>query len=1054
MLPGQAQQPLRGKVIAARDQSALPGATVIIRGTSQGTTTDASGLFTLPAVPDTATLLVRFLGYQAQTVPLRLPLAQPLVIALTESESQLREVEVSTGYQTLPQERATGSFAQLTKAELSEQVSTDVLSRLESVASGLTVDRSTSQSGGRLLIRGLSTIQGPKSPLIVVDNFPYEGDITNINPNDVESVTILKDAAAASIWGARAGNGVVVITTKKGRFNQPFRMELNSNVTVSEQPDLSYIRQMASSDYIDVEQLLFSKGYYNSKINSSSRPALSPVVELLRQQALGTVSEDEVAAQLSAWRGVDVRDEFTRHMYQSAVNQQYSLSLQGSSEVNAWLVSAGYDHNTSELDAGYERLNLRLQHTLRPVKNLEFSTDLYYTRSQRNSGKPGYGQISTTSGSLYPYARFADEAGNALPIAKDFRQSYITTAGAGKLLDWQYYPLEDYRHARSTADLQDVLGNLGLSYRLPGGLAATLRYQYQRQQTTGESLLDAQSYAARNLVNLYTQLDPQTGEVTYAIPKGGILDLSTDLVQAHSARGQLSFDRDWAHHRLSVLAGVELRHAAATGNANRLYGYDPSVLTFGYVDYTQAYLTFINGRQAPIPAGTNLYDRTTRFASLFANTAYTYRGRYTLSASARRDGSNLFGVQARERWNPLWSAGLAWDLAAEPFYGLDFLPYLKLRATYGYSGNVDPGRAAVTTMAYLMPSPYTLDTYAVFSSYANPALTWERAGMLNLGLDFRLRGEVLSGSLEYFRKKGTDLFGQELLDYTAGAGTSIVKNVASMQGRGVDLTLSSRNVRTPSFGWTTDLKASYYRDEVTEYFQGNQMASRFVTSVPAISAAPGRPVYGIYSYRWAGLDPQTGNPQGYVEGQVSQDYTALSGFQVQLSDLKYHGSALPTFYGSLGNTLSYKGFSLTARLTYKLGYYFRRSSLSYSNLFASGLGHADYAERWQQPGDEAHTDVPSLVYPAVSRRDSFYAGSEALVERGDHVRLQYITASYTLDRSRYKRLPFQRLQLQLNASNLGLLWRANKHGLDPDYALGYYALAPARSYAVGLKASF
>lgn len=237
MLPGQAQQPLRGKVIAARDQSALPGATVIIRGTSQGTTTDASGLFTLPAVPDTATLLVRFLGYQAQTVPLRLPLAQPLVIALTESESQLREVEVSTGYQTLPQERATGSFAQLTKAELSEQVSTDVLSRLESVASGLTVDRSTSQSGGRLLIRGLSTIQGPKSPLIVVDNFPYEGDITNINPNDVESVTILKDAAAASIWGARAGNGVVVITTKKGRFNQPFRMELNSNVTVSEQPD-------------------------------------------------------------------------------------------------------------------------------------------------------------------------------------------------------------------------------------------------------------------------------------------------------------------------------------------------------------------------------------------------------------------------------------------------------------------------------------------------------------------------------------------------------------------------------------------------------------------------------------------------------------------------------------------------------------------------------------------------------------------------------------------------------------------------------------------------
>ncbi|GAB3832880.1 hypothetical protein GCM10028895_51200 [Pontibacter rugosus] len=181
---------------------------------------------------------------------------------------------VSTGYQRIPQERATGSFAQVSEATLQEQVSTDILSRLEAVASGVSVDRS--RLTPELMVRGLSTINGPATPLIVVDNFPYEGDIGNLNPNDVESITVLKDAAAASIWGARAGNGVIVITTKKGRFNQPLTVGFNSSVSVSQEPDLSYLQQMKASDFIDVEQFLFEKGYYRGQLASSGRPVLSP----------------------------------------------------------------------------------------------------------------------------------------------------------------------------------------------------------------------------------------------------------------------------------------------------------------------------------------------------------------------------------------------------------------------------------------------------------------------------------------------------------------------------------------------------------------------------------------------------------------------------------------------------------------------------------------------------------------------------------------------------------------------------------------------------------
>ncbi len=1050
---GMAQHPVSGKVVSAKDNSALPGASLVLKGTQTGTTTDAEGQFTLPQVPDKGVLLVTFLGYTPKEVALPLPLSQPLVIALEENASQLREVVVSTGYQHIPQERATGSFAQVSQERLSEQVSTSVMGRLEAVASGLTTDRGTG-SQGRLTVRGLSTIMGPRDPLIVVDNFPYEGDIHNINPNDVESITILRDAAAASIWGARAGNGVIVITTKQGRFNQPLSVEFNTNVTIIDKPDLSYINQMSSADYIEVEQLLFDKGYYNSAINSSGKPPLSPVVETLLLKAGGTLSASEADARIDRLRQLDVRDAYSKYMYQRAVNQQYSLGLRGGSAQHAWLLSAGYDRNADNLDATYSRLNLHLQQTLRPLKNLDLTIGLYYTQSRNASGRLAYGEGTSSTARLYPYTQFADPAGNPLPVIRDYRQSYKETAGGGRLLDWNYYPLEDYRHDRTTTNLQDVLGNASLNYRLPLGLEAAVRYQYQRQQTATEHLQDAQSYAARNLVNYYTQIDPATGAVTYGVPKGGTLDQGSSLLEAHNARGQLNFNRTWGDHEVAALSGGEVRHARTTGSNTRRYGYDENSLTSGLVDYVNLYPSFINGSLSFIPDNSSMSDRLNRFVSVFANGAYTYGQRYTVSLSARQDASNLFGVRANDRWNPLWSSGLSWDISREPFYQLAFLPYLKLRATYGFSGNTDQSKSAVTTMLYSVPSPYTLDPYAVYDSYANPDLRWEKARMTNIGLDFRLKDNRLSGSVEHYRKKGTDLFGRELLDYTSGISSSIVKNVANMKGRGIDIQLHSTNLQLASFRWTTHLNASFAREEVTEYYVNNLNGSNFVSAVPTVSAQVGKPVYAIYSYKWAGLNPQTGDPQGYVDGEVSTDYTALTGSSTQLSDLKYHGSALPTAYGSLGNTFSYGRFSLTARLTYKAGYYFRRQSFSYGMLFSAGQGSSDYADRWQQPGDENHTDVPSLVYPANSRRDSFYNGSEALVEKGDHIRFQYLTASYELTKESWKQLPFHRLQAYFNVSNLGLIWAANKKGIDPDYSLNRYAVPPARSYALGLKASF
>ena len=1048
LVTARAQQ-ARGRVISAADSTPLPGATVRLLGAATGTTTDQHGDFSLAGGQPGDTLRVSFVGFVPRDLLLREPPADGLVVALQPDERALQEVVVSTGYQRLPRERATGSFAQVESDQLREQVSTDLLSRLEAVASGVTVDRSGLQP--QLVVRGLSTINGPRSPLVVVDNFPYEGDIANLNPNDVASVTVLKDAAAASIWGARAGNGVIVITTKKGRYSQPLAAEVNANVSVSREPDLSYLPQMNAADFIDVERLLFANNYYRSQLNSIGRPVLSPVVELLAAEQNGTLSAEAAAARLDALRAVDVRDDYARYVYQRAVRQQYALHLSSGSEVLAWSLSAGYDRNADALAAGYDRANLRFQNTLRPARGLSVSTSAYYTRSEAASGRPGYAQDGKAGTYLFPYARLADEAGNPLPLVRDYSQAYKDTAGGGRLLDWNLYPLEDFRHSRTTTSLQDLTANLGVDYSWRHGLSAAVKYQYERQQTDTRLLQDAGSYYARSLANFYTQRDPETGELTYAVPRGGILDQSHRLLASHNLRGQLNFDRTWARHALAVIAGTELRHARTTGDRSRLYGYDPGNLTFGNVDYTARYPNFIFGRSSFLPNPAEVDSRLTRYVSQYANAAYTLLDRYTLSVSGRRDASNLFGLRTNDLWNPLWSSGLGWELSKEGFYKLRFLPYLRLRGTYGVSGNTNPAMTAVTTLSFLGTSPFTETPYARFSTYANPDLAWETVALWNVGLDFHLKGDRLGGSLEYYRKRARNLFGTAPVDYTAGVGSELTSNVAAMRGRGVDVALQSVNLQG-ALRWTTQLNASYAADEVTDYYLSSTQGSNFITSAQLVSGIPGKPVYAVYSYRWAGLDPQTGDPRGYVNGEPSSDYGTLVGPDTELGELRYHGSALPTVFGSLGNTLSWRGLSLTARVSWKLGYSFRDRSIDYGTLFANWGGHADFAQRWQQPGDETRTHVPSLVYPNSSLRDTFYAGSEVLVQRGDHVRLQYLQAAYELRPGRAGAAR-RSLQVYLNLSDVGILWRANDRGLDPDVARAVNGLPAPLTASLGLRAN-
>lgn len=1045
------QKIITGSITDSLTNNLLGGVSIGFQKGKARVISAANGSFSIPMHNQADTLRISHTGFLNMDIPVSMQTTLPLSIPLQPDPKQLGEVIINTGFQSLPRERLTGSFNVINNNAYNQQQGTNIINRLESISNGLYFDRTTG-SAPKITIRGLSSILGPRAPLIILDNFPYEGNIDNINPNDVENITILKDAAAASIWGTRAGNGVIVITTKKARYNQQLQLAVTSNICILDKPDLFYIQNISAAGFIESEQFLFGKGFYNSQLNSASRPPVSPVVEILAKKAAGSITGPEADLQISAFKNNDLRNDFNRYVSEKGINRQHSISLSAGSNKLSWKFSAGLDQNIETLKEKYQRFTLRSENNFRLNEKLQMSAGLVFTQSKNTDGRTGYPGAGTINGKSPVYTKLADDAGNPISAIRGHRQAYLDTAGAGKLLNWDYYPLLDYKYVDNTNNLHDIIANLGLNYKYSRHLSVDIRYQFQKQSSVLRTHYTPDSYFARNMVNAYTQLNRSTGVVTYKIPKGGIIDLNNAQQSSQNFRAQLNYAGLWGRHNLNAIAGSDIRESLSNSNSFRTYGYNDNILTSGTVDYTTAFPNFISGAATFISNGVGYTSKTNRYLSYFANAGYTYNNKYTFTVSGRRDASNLFGTNTNNKWTPLWSAGLGWDIKKENFYPFRHFSLLKWQLTAGVSGNADPARSAVTTLVYVVSSPYVQVPIARIEQFNNPGLRWEKVKMLNMAIDFATANRRLHGSVEYYHKKATDLFGTEAIDYTGLPAPTITKNVASIKGHGWDFTLNSTNT-TGRLKWSTELNLNTNKDRVIDYYLASQQGSNYTNSGKNISAIIGKPVYAVYSYRWAGLNPQTGDPQGIYQGQVSKDYTALTGSNTSITDLVYNGPALPTVFGNLANNISWKNLSLSIRLTGKFGHYFQRSSLNYAALFSNRDGHADYALRWQNPGDEKITNVPSMVYPVPSQRDNFYRFSEILVQKADHIRLQYITVAYDFANNTKIKRPFTSMRLYANFNNLGIIWRANKYKIDPDF-YNYENIPIPKNMILGLNIVF
>jgi TonB-dependent SusC/RagA subfamily outer membrane receptor len=399
----------------------------------------------LTSEPDT--LIVSHIGYKEKRVAIQGQSVNPLMIKLEASSTQLREVTVSTGYQHISKERATGSFDFVDNKLLNRGVSSGILARLKGIASGLSFNQSTYIPGGiqnnqsKIAIRGRSTIYANPSPLIVVNNFPYDGDLSTINPDDVESITILKDAAAASIWGAYSGNGVIVITTKSGKFRQPLKVSFGTNITIGNKPDIFYTPTIHSKDYIIAEEYLFKNGYYNNQITAWNHPALPPAVEILIQQKNGIISPSQAELQLMQLGNLDIRKDEYKYFYRKSINQQYGLNLSGGDNIQRYYFSVGYDKDLSNVNGNNNnRITINASNTYSILrKKIELTTAVTYT--QEKTEENGITKLPVG----YPYLTLADSLGRPIAIPYEHSSTYLDTVGGGKLLDWHYYPLEEVR---------------------------------------------------------------------------------------------------------------------------------------------------------------------------------------------------------------------------------------------------------------------------------------------------------------------------------------------------------------------------------------------------------------------------------------------------------------------------------------------------------------------------------------------------------------------------------------------------------------------------------
>ena len=1103
----QVEHTLSGMVRDA-DGVALQGAHVQVVGTKLRALTDAEGRYhiRLGKAGGRVTLLVSHLGMLSQRVTLNGEQTRDIVL---KADNRSLDEVVVTGYQKVRNRIYTGAASAVKMQDIRLEGVADVSKMLEGRVAGLNLQTISGTFGAapRINIRGGASILGNVQPLWVIDGAVYEdlvhlsldqlasGDavtligsaIAGLNPADIQDIQVLKDASATSVYGARALNGVIVVTTKQGQRETPLKVNYSTENSVRLRPNYGQYDLLNSQETMALYQEMEEKGYFD--VNSSRYGRRSGIFgqwydavgtyDLARGSFLQPNTPEARAAFLQ--RGEKANTDWFRQLFTLVPTTQHSISLSGGGKNTATYVSVGFYHDGGwTLPEKVNRLTAHLKNTF--YISPKFTATLTAQGSLRGQSAPGtlpqrknHAQgVFERDFDINPFSYALGTSRTLSPYNPDGTLSFYRNNWA------PFNILHEYANNKMDIDVVDFKLQAESDYKLREDLSVKALVSARQAHTSTSHRVDAQSNlmaamranetpeVARENIYLvrdkdHPELLPQVG-----VPQGGLLNQNEAALHSWLARIAVDYEKSFGQHDVKGFAFAEARHALRTSTPFSGYGiqydrgnqvYHTPLIFQKLADEGESYF----GRREQI-------DRGVTFS---LNGTYGFAGKYVVNGVLNYESANTSGQRNGSLWLPTWNIGAKWNVDREEFLrAYPTISKLALRLSYGLTAKMNEAavnasavyRNALTPRQHLADRENQLDILHL----ENRDLTWEKMVEWNAGLELGLWDNRISATLDFYARNSYDLID---LVATSGVGGQYYKyaNFGDMRTQGVELGLHTVNVKTSDFKWSTSLTFSAMHQEVT----------RLLNAPTAFDMVAGRgrgnivgfPRGSLFSFNYDGLDIN-GLPTFHFGRYPtnSGEYSHIAGAdfsdtQYNKTYLRYHGPIEPQITGGLSNTLSWKQWELSVFFTMQAGNKIRLNPTFDPSFADLNVFSTRYRDRWLNPGDELRTDVPVLPSQAlieqvgrenIERAYNTYNYSQEMVADGSFVRLKNVALAYRLSESVAKKLSFSSATVRLNVTNPLLIYADPRlHGQDPEYyRSGGVALPTPRQVTLSLSLGF
>ena len=1085
----------------------LTGASITVRGTSVSTQTDDKGNFKINA-PANGTLIVRYVGFKNEEVSVSS--RSSIVVVLQSLENQLEVVDVvSTGYQNIDRKLFTGATSKVNAKDAERSGVPDVSRMLEGQVAGVSVQNVSGTFGAapKIRVRGATSLSGDNKPLWVVDGIILE-DVVNIsnealstgdantligssvaglNPDDIESFTILKDAAATAMYGARAMNGVIVVNTKRGRNTdgKP-NVSYTGNFTTYLKPNYDQFDIMNSAEQMSILLEMENKGYYSHSAVANAKDG-GIFYKMYNQMydynpntdsfALKNTKEDRLNY---LTRYAKANTDWFDVLFKNSLLQEHSISINsGTEKAQTYFSTSFMNDNGMTIGDNVKRYTANMRNNFKLSD--KFSVELLVNGSIRDQQTPGtltrqsdpvYGKYSRDF-DINPYSYALNTSRLITPYNEDGSLEYFTR---------NYAPFNILNELESNfmqLTMLDLKAQGGIKYKFLPYLtySADGSYRYaksERQHHVQDNSNMAEGFRANanptvndGNILLYPDPDYPNEQAVVVLPEGGFYNTTLNNIKNYYFRHNLEFDKTFNEdHRLNVFTSMELRYTDRQFADYDGVGYQYD--NAGLVNTNYRY--FKKAAEGGDPYFGMGYSKD-RFVAYAARAAYAYKSKYSINGTVRYDGSNLMGKSRTSRWLPTWNVSGAWDIDQEKFFQPieSVVSGARIRGTYGLVASMgNATNSAAIFYSTLSKRPYENEKESLIynSGLENSELTWEKLYEFNIGADLSLFKKI-DVTFDYYKRNIFDLIGP-LRTSGIGGEYEKVANYGEMKAHGVELTIGGSPIKnTDGFRWRTQFNFGINKNEVT-----NLDINQNIWTLVRAEGAPlkGNAQRGLYSLQFDGLNSQYGYPT-FVGSLGERNETSIWLQDTDIDYLKYEGPTDPTFTGGYFNQFAYKNFTVSALLTFATGNYVRLQPTISSNYDDLTAMSTDIVNRWIMPGDELRTNVPAILdrFTTDSRvvasdgssvnatyPYNAYNYSTERVAKGDFVRLKNISVSYQLPKSFTQRLKLANAQLAFVGNNVALLYSDKKlNGADPEFFNnGGVAMPIPRQYTLSLKVGF